>query len=211
MNRNAFNILADAISDIGSWWWWDIEGDIVQVEFRDVLLYDESKPEQERHTTDVLAVRFCGHAFAVFLDSLDEDGWYERFRDDDSILYDIDAYDLAFDDAEGARSLLGDYKNRVPVKDFDGPQTLSTAKHLVYARCGEVGFIIGGDELEVIGQKGKYTDEEIEAAAEKWWAYWRDYWRLRKTKGAYKKDWACEVTIPVDTSNHQGKWHEEEG
>ena len=211
MNANALNILADAISDVGSWWCWDIEGDIVQVEFRDVLLYDESKPEQETHATDVLAVRFSGHAFAVFLDNLDEEGWHERFRDDDSILYDIDAYDLAFDDVEKARSLLGDYKNKVPVKDFDGPQTLSAAKHLVCARCGEVGFIVGGDELEVVGQSGKYTEEEIASAAEKWWAYWRDYWRLRETKDAFKKDWACEVTIPVDASHPQGKWHEEEG
>jgi len=211
MNTNALNILADAISDIGSWWWWDIEGDIVQVEFRDVLLYDESKPEQERHTTDVLAVRFCGHAFAVFLDSLDEDGWYERFRDDDSILYDIDAYDLAFDDIEGAKSLLGDYKNKVPVKDFDGPKTLSAAKHLLYARCDEVGFVIGGDELVVIGNKGEYSEDDIESASRRWWAYWRNYWRLRKTADAYKKDWVCEVTIPVDTDDPQGKWYEEEG
>ena len=211
MNTNALNILADAISDVGSWWWWDIEGDIVQVEFRDVLLYDDSKPEQETHTTDVLAVRFRGHAFAVFLDNLDEDGWHERFRDDDSLLYEIDTYDLAFDDIEGAKSLLGDYKNRVPVKDFDGLQTLSAAKHILCARCGEVGFIVGGDELEAVGAKGKYTAEEIETASKKWWTYWRDYWRLRKTKDAYKKDWACEVTIPVDTGNPQGKWHEEEG
>ena len=35
--------------------------------------------------------------------------------------------------------------------------------------------------------------------------------RLRKTKDAYKKDWACEVTIPIDTNNPEGKWHEEEG
>jgi len=197
VNAHTLNVLADAISEIGSWWCWDIEDDIVQVEFRDVLLYDESKPEQETHTTDVLAVRFRGHAFAVFLDNLDEEGWHERFRDDDSILYDIDAYDLAFDDREGAGSLLGDYKNRVSVKSFDGPQTLAAAKHLVCARCDEVGFIVGGDELEIVGQKGKYTGEEIEAAAEKWWAYWRDYWRRRKTKDAFKKDWACEVTIPV--------------
>ena len=43
MNTNTLNILADAISDIGSWWWWDIEGDIVQVEFRDVLLYKATR------------------------------------------------------------------------------------------------------------------------------------------------------------------------
>ena len=199
MNTNALNILADAITEIGSWWCWDTKDDVVQVEFVDVLLYDESKLEQEAHTTGVLAVRFRGHAFAAFLDNLDEPGWHERFHDDDSILYPIDQFHigLAFDDAEEAGSVLNDYKNRVPVKGFDGPQTLLAAQHLLCARCGEVGFIVGGDELEVVGQKGKYTEEEIEAAAEKWWAYWRDYWRLRKTKDAFKKDWACEVTIPV--------------
>ena len=186
---------------------------MVQVEFVDVLLYDESKPEQEAHTTGVLAVRFRGHAFAAFLDNLDEEGWHERFHDDDSILYPIDQFHigLTFDDAEVAESLLGDYKNRVPVRDFDGPETLSTAQHILCARCGEVGFIVGGDELQVVGAKGKYTGEEIETAAEKWWTYWRDYWRLRKTVDAYKKDWACEVMIPIDTDIPQGKWYEEEG
>ena len=197
MNKGTLNILADAISEVGSWWCWDAEGDAVQVELLDVLLYDESKQGREAHTTDVLAVRFRGHAFAVFLDDLDEGGWHERFRDDDSILYPIDTYELAFDDAEDAGTLLGDYRNRVPVKDFDGPGTLFAAKHLLYARCGEVGFIVGGDEMEVVGQKGEYTAEEIEAAAEKWWAYWKVYWELRGTKEALPEDYACEITIPV--------------
>lgn len=50
----------------------------------------------------------------------------------------------------------------------------------------------------------------ILAAAENWWAYWRDYWRLRKTGDVCKKDWACKATISVDTNDPQGKWHEEE-
>ena len=73
MNINTLNILADAISDVGSWQWWYTTGDMFQVEFCDVQLYDETKTEKEPHTTDVLAVRFYGHAFAVFLDNLDED------------------------------------------------------------------------------------------------------------------------------------------
>lgn len=68
-----------------------------EVEFCDVQLYNESKPEREPHSTDVLAVRFRGHAFAVFLDNLDEKDWPDRFRDDDSILYPVEAYALAFD------------------------------------------------------------------------------------------------------------------
>ena len=72
MNKEVLNILADAISDVGSWQWWYIEDDMIQLEFCDVQLYDESKSEKKTHTTDVLAVRFYGHTFALFLDDLDE-------------------------------------------------------------------------------------------------------------------------------------------
>lgn len=197
MNINTLNILADAISDVGSWHWWFVKEDMVHIQFCDVQLYDESNPEKKTHTTDVLAVRFHGHAFAVFLSNLDDANWYERFRDDNSMIYPVDTYDLAFDDIKEAELLLSDYKHRIPVKDFCGLQTLSSAKHLLYARCENVGFIVGGEEIEVVG---KYTEEEIETAAGKWWTYWRTYWKLRGTKEAYPKDYACEITIPVSES-----------
>lgn len=197
MDIDTLNILADAISDVGSWWCWDLQGDVVQVEFSDVQLYDESKSAQEPHSTDVLAVRFRSHAFAVFLDNLDEIGWHERFRDDDSVLYPIEVYALAFDDVKEGRSLLDDYKNRVLAGTFNGLEMLSIAKHLLCARCDEVGFIVGGDTIEVVGQKGKYTEEEIDSAYAKWCTYWKSYWELRGTASALPEDCVCEVTIPV--------------
>ena len=198
MNINTLNILADAISEVGSWHWWVIKNDMVQIQFCDIMLYDEAKPDRETHTTDVLAVRFYGHAFAVFLDNQDEDNWPERLHDDDSVIYPVETYGLAFDDVTNAELLLNDYKHRRPVKDFGGLETLSAAKHLLYARCGDVGFIVGGDEIKVVGNKGLYTEEEIETSSGKWWDYWRTYWKLRGTKDAYPEDYACEITIPVN-------------
>ncbi len=202
MNINALNILADAISEAGAWHWWCIKDDMVQVQFCDVMLYDESKPEKETHTTDVLAVRFYGHVFAVFLDNLDEENWHKRLQEDNAVIYPVDTYEMSFDNLKEAAHLLDEYKNKIPVKDFSGPETLSSAKHILCARCDshlteDVGFIIGGDWIEVIGEKGKYTEEEIETASVKWWDYWKNYWKLRGTKDAYPKDYACEVTIPV--------------
>ena len=205
-SRDALNILADAISDVGSWWCWYVGDDMLQLEFCDVQLYDETKAEKDTHTTDVLAVRFYGHVFAVFLDDLNDENWHERFRDDDSILYPVDTYDMAFDDHKMAESLLNDYRNRVPVKDFKGAETLAASKHILCARCGEVSFIVGGDEIEIAGKKGKYTEEEIEPLSRKWWEYWKDYWRFRGTCDALLKDYACEVTIPVDKKDPQGNW-----
>ena len=54
MNINKLNILADAISDVGSWWCWYADDDMLQLEFCDVQLYDETKAEKKTHTTDVL-------------------------------------------------------------------------------------------------------------------------------------------------------------
>ena len=154
-NRDTLNILAEAISDAGSWWCWHVGDDTLQLEFCDVQLYDETKAEKETHTTDVLAVRFYGHVFAVFLDNLNDENWYGRFRDDDSILYPVDAYAMAFDDNKEAESLLNDYRNRTSVKNFKGAETLVTAKNILCARCNEVGFIVGGNEIEIVGKKGK--------------------------------------------------------
>ena len=204
--RDALNILADAISDVGSWWCWYVGDDMLQLEFCDVQLYDETKAENETHTTDVLAVRFYGHVFAVFLDDLNDKNWHERFRDDDSILYPVDTYDMAFDDHKMAESLLNDYRNRISLKNFRGAETLAAAKHMLCARCDKVGFIVGGDEIEIAGKKGKYTEEEIEPLSRKWWEYWKDYWRLRGTRDALPKDYACEVTIPVNKEDPQGNW-----
>ena len=204
-SRDTLNILTDAISDVGSWWCWHAGDDMLQLEFCDVQLYDETKAEEETHTTDVLAVRFYGHVFAVFLDDLNDTNWHERFRDDDSILYPVDTYDMAFDDHEKAESLLNDYRNRIPIKDFNSAKTLLTAKHILYARCDEVGFIVGGDKIEIAGEKGKYTEEEIEPLSRKWWEYWKDYWLLRGTPDALPEDYACEVTIPVDKETPEGE------
>ena len=197
MNKEVLNILADAISDVGSWQWWYIEDDMIQLEFCDVQLYDESKSEKKTHTTDVLAVRFYGHTFALFLDDLDDDDWFIRFQDDDSIIYPVDTYDLIFDDIKKAERLMDDYRHKAFIKDFNSSETLSNAKHLLCANCGDVGFIAGGDKIEIVGKKGKYTEEEIETSAKKWWEYWKTYWKLRKTKEAYPKDYACEITIPA--------------
>ena len=52
MEIKSLDILADAISDVGSLQWWYADDNLVQVEFRDIQLYDESKPEKDTHNTE---------------------------------------------------------------------------------------------------------------------------------------------------------------
>ncbi len=212
MDKETLNILADAISEVGVWQWWQTGEDGVQLEFGGVTLYDETKGEKGPHS-GMIALRFRGNAFAVFLDDLEEDGekkWYERFRDDEIDCYPVETFDLGFDDTGFAATVLDSYRNRTPILGSGGAGAFASVKHILAAKCGDVGFVAGGDELAVVGRKGRYTPEEIVAGVKRWWAYWRDYWRLRRTKDAYEKDWVCEATIPVDRDHPTGNWYGEE-
>lgn len=208
MEAKTLEILADAISDIGSWQWWDEADDIFQLEFSDVLLLDETKLEGATRAS-VVALRFSGNAFAVFLDNLEEKSekeWYRRFYDDEIREFEITVDDvLRFDDVDLAESVLDRFKNKTPMKRFDDRRVLGSTEHILAGTCGDVGFVVGGDDLAVIGGKGKFSESEIEDAAERWWDYWRSYWQLRGTPDALAKDWICEVTIPINPDSIEGK------
>lgn len=209
MNKEALDILADAISDIGSWQWWHMENDMLQLEFSDVQLYDESKDEKDTHTMDAIAIRFFGNVFAVFLDNLNEEEerpWYERFYDDEIPAFECEGYELRFDDPEYAQEVHGEYKNHTPITNFDGMNTLTGTKHLIAVKCHDVGVIAGGDQIKVVSKNSLISEEEIEPLSKKWWKYWEKYWQLRNTPDALEKDWACEVTIPVSKEDPQGYW-----
>ena len=77
------------------------------------------------------------------------------------------------------------YKWKAEKGDGTIVDTIRNTKHILAGKCGGVGFILGGDEIQVYGNKGKYTIEEIKDACNKWWEYWKDYWKKRETSEAY--------------------------
>ena len=208
MEKRALDFLSEAISDVGEWQWWFTAKDMFQLEFCGVMMYDETKAEKEPHSS-VIALRFYGNSFAVFLDDLEDGGektWYERLHDDEIPPFPLDAYEFTFNDAGYARSVYGAYRHKTAVKGMAGEGDFPPVRYILAGKCGDVGFVVGGDELAVVGKNGEYGEEEIEPAVKKWWEYWKDYWRLRKTKQAYEKDWVCETTIPVNKEDPQGNW-----
>lgn len=136
---------------------------MLQLEFRDVLLYDESKSEQNTHTMDVIAVRFYGNVFIVFLDDLDEaeeKPWYKRLYDDEIPTFECDGYELEFDSPVYAKEVYDGYENRTSITTFDGMDTLTGAKHLIAVKCGDAGVIAGGDQIKVVTKNGLIPEEK---------------------------------------------------
>ena len=204
-SRDTLNILSDAISDIGSWIWWDTDEDMIQMEFCDVQLYDDTKEVKETHSSHI-AVCFTGNYFAVFLDRTDDENWYVKLHNDEAGPFELDGYELSFDHVKDAKNVMHSYRRRHSLRPRFDESLFSSAKHIMSGKCGDVGFVVGGDRIAVVSHRGKYTEEMIVEGNNRWWAYWEDYWRLRGTRDAYEKDYACEVTIPVNRENPQGKW-----
>lgn len=196
MNLEAKNTLQTAISDVGYWRWWNQIEDNCQIEFGGVLLLDDTKEGKEVRTSVVALIHY-GNAFVIFLDNEEPEGWFEALHRDEQEPYTLDPESLVFDDVEYAIRIFNSFSNRKSSTEQMDEEMIRNAKCVVAATCENVGFIAGGDELKVVGNRGLYKEEDILLLSKKWWEYWKDYWKKRETNDAYEKDYACEVTIPI--------------
>lgn len=200
LSEDTLNILSDAISDVGCWTWWLTNTNLVQLEFAAVQLYDDTKKEKEAHSSTI-ALCFSDNTFFTVLDDYTDDtnkDWYKKLQDDEIDFFEVDGYEFEFNNKEYVKQVMDEYKNKTVIKgDFD--ESIYSRNYFVAAKCGDVAFIAGGDDLDIVTHHGGLTEEQIKQANRKWWEYWKDYWRVRNTKEAYEKDFACEVCIPVHT------------
>ena len=196
MTKEIKDILNRVITDVGYWQWWDEQEGDYMVEFGGVLLYDDTRKGKDPRTS-MIALGFYDNAFLIFLDNDTHPGWFDLLHNDEIEPFTMEPDSLVFDDKEVAIKLLTQYKKRHAAFDSkeEAIKSIKNAKEILSGRCGDFGFIIGGDHLKLHGRK-EYTDEDIKYLSEKWWEYWKDYWEKRGTKDAYEEDYACEVTIP---------------
>jgi hypothetical protein len=60
-----------------------------------------------------------------------------------------------------------------------------------------VGAIVRAEQFELVDMRGTIPLDQAPEMSRRWWSYWKDYWRVRGTKDAMPRDYACEVTIPM--------------
>lgn len=207
IKKETLNILADAISEAGFFQSWTIRENLVQLSFSDVLLYDEERGENKPHTGGI-TIQFQGNPFLVFLDQKTE-GWHKKWYDclfEEAHLQSCDIYGVSFDDPDEAEKLYDAFENKAVILGVEDIFTITSSNHILEAKFFETGLIAGGEEIRIIGSRGEIAEQEIEPLSRKWWAYWEDYWRRRKTKASCKFDPVCESIIPADRKNPKGNW-----
>ncbi|MDR0674541.1 MAG: hypothetical protein LBF93_13025 [Zoogloeaceae bacterium] len=193
MKASTLELLADAISDVGHWVWYDIdeEADVCQLEFSAAqLLNQDTIDEKARSAT--LALRFTGNSFLSFHDHGEENDWHLRLKNDEITLA-IEHERLVFNRKKAIREIEAEFSRRIAIKERgegEGKKTLA-----FYADA--VAVVIGGDRFSVHDFDGEITEEQILKRSGLWWEYWQDYYKKRGKKNAYPKDYACDVTIPL--------------
>ena len=85
------------------------------------------------------------------MDDLGEDGekqWYERLRDDEIGYCPVETFDLCFDVIGFAKTALDNYRNRTTNMGSQAAELSGRGKHILAAKCEDVGFFAGLLALE---------------------------------------------------------------
>lgn len=198
---NTLKILADAISDVGVWTWWQSDSpEYIQLEFSGTQLWNlpvaEGKPPSGK-----IAIGFGNHASVSFLtfdaDEIEEN-WPQLLHQDEIDYFTLDNEAFTFTDAKMIAEII---EEPVAIQTLYGaaPNDIDWVASPVKLgfRAGPVGLVIAAERMKLLAFQGEFSLDEVEEKNQNWWEYWTEYWRVKDTLAALPEDYACEVTIPT--------------
>lgn len=194
-----FEILANAISDVGYWSWWTEQlPDAFQIEFGGTQLYfppiSSTNPPQTQ-----IAIQFRQPTSINFIskNSTNVFEWVELLHEDKIEPPTCSYGEFSFGDNELTKSLLQQVRHyRTDYGSQPTAEILKAPFSLVFW-CGDIGLAIAAKELKLLNHLGDIALADIAGINKQWWDYWRNYWDKRESDEALPKDYACEVTIPL--------------
>ena len=200
MNNN-LEILADAISDVGVWTWWQSDSaDYIQFEFSGTQLWNPPLAEGQPPSGKI-AIGFSNVScvsFLTFDGSEVEENWPQLLQQDEIDYFNLDNEAFTFTDTATIRELI---KEAATVQTLYGTKPnqvdWAVAPVKLAFRAWSVGVVIAAEEMSLLIFQGEFGLNEVEEKSQKWWEYWNEYWRVKDTADALPEDYACEVTIPA--------------
>jgi hypothetical protein len=178
---------------------------VFQVEFGGVQLWCPPTAEGEP-PSGVVALRFAEPVSVVFL-ALSKglpDDWIQQLHDDALEPFDISEDRFAFNSDELPSGLL---QEAIKVTQFHGAavgtECFREAGFRLCFAAGGAGLIVAGNAMDLWTGQGLVPIEQVEEMSARWWAYWKEYWRLRRTGKPLPRDYACEVTIPIEGDTNE--------
>ncbi len=196
--KEMFDVLVSAITDIGYWRWWDEHlPESIQLEFGGVQIFDPPKDET-KPPSSLLAIRCVSPSLVSFLTrkgstNLPND-WPQKLRQDQLEPFHF-SHEGPFVLGNGVAldSVLGEVESTI--KHFTTESKDSVIKMAFFA--GPAGVLIEAKSIRLFLMTGEISLQQAVDMHKAWWTYWKDYWKRRETDKAYPHDPLCEVTIPA--------------
>jgi hypothetical protein len=199
-----YPILETAISDVGYWTWWAAKlPHTIQIEFEGVQLWNPPL-RAEGPPSGQIALRFHAPSCIAFLrrdfrrgSDLPND-WYDKLHADEIGPFNVDHETFTLTSLERAAEVLRS-ANGVSLLHGSIPKFSDAAPSGTLAAfwAGPVGMLLIADSMRLFSQHGEIDFNEVESMYRKWWDYWREYWEKKDSDNPLRKDYACEVTIPL--------------
>jgi hypothetical protein len=194
-----YSTLVSAISDVGYWRWWSERlPERFQLEFGGVQIYMPPK-DKTQLPSGLLALRFLRPSSVSFIrrtgagDGLPSD-WPRQLKDEKLKPFSVSYEEFALGDDSLFDEVVGQIESEIVYfTDALGGKNVKLAFW-----AGNAGIRIEAAEIRPVLMSGEVPLSAIDALHENWWLYWRDYWMRRETAEALPKDYACEVTIPLE-------------
>jgi len=199
----SLKILESAIADVGYWSWWTGDVDsVIQIEFGGVQLWSpplaEGKPPNGQ-----IALRFDAPSFVAFLtrttgDDTPASTWPEMMQRDELGNLGVDEDQFTLTDTGRLREML-DSAAAVDVRvgNRSTVDRIPEGASIAGMWAGAVGIIVVADSLRILNHAGEIDVNQIASLHNKWWEYWKSYWKSKDTESPMPRDYACEVTIPI--------------
>ena len=231
--NDALTILAKAISDVGWWGHWQQKPERFDVLFGGTQLWTPpdgegqpplgaiglafQRPESVSFLTHKDAssgsFRAAPIGYVGYPSQIDRD-WPTRLQKGalQGFLY-ISGHCLTFTDQALQRQILVEATRIDTVRGFppDAASFFALPAWLAFW-AGPVGLIVGAEQMAIVDRQQVVPLDQIEHMRNKWWEYWKEYWRLKGTAHPLPEDYACETT--VDPNSEAGslvlrRWIEE--
>ena len=200
-DRDPRDTLAQAVADVGFWRWWDeIFPNVFQLEFGGVQLWSPPTAD-DRPPNGQYGLRFPKPVSVSFLTAAEAKvpaDWADQLHADKLRPFNVGHDSLTFRDADAARHILA-AAGRIDTRFGEDPWKVEWEHVPALAAfwAGPVGCLVAAPELKLIGFAGEIPLADVPAMAQKWWDYWKEYWRRKDTPEPFPRDYACEVTIPM--------------
>ncbi|MPM24257.1 hypothetical protein SDC9_70738 [bioreactor metagenome] len=197
-------ILEKAISDVGYWYWWDMSvPDSVYLEFGGVQLYQKNE-DKTKPPYSIVGLQFSGLHSLSFItkgSSKTDEKWYDLLHRDKLELPNLNADYFSFTDEVQIKNALSLAASiNIIVGDNPNEASFWQGKYKFVFWAENYGCSVSAKDLKIYIHNGELKLEDIPSLYRDWWEYWRLYRNDRDTKKTMPKDYACEVTIPINNT-----------